>query len=112
MPPTPMRFAQLRLKDVIAVSPLASASGPWPKHGPHHDSRISAPTDRKTSAIDSPPRRGSVRSISFFTAPEPGKMTNSFAAFVAPFFFAALITSAGSRRSLYPPLVHDPVKAL
>src|SRR6202008_165213 len=54
-PPYPMRFCQFRLNDVIAHCPVASASGPCPKHGPHHDWRIWPPTDRNTSAIDSPP---------------------------------------------------------
>src|SRR5438093_650211 len=107
-----MRFAQFRLKDVIALSPLRSASGPWPKHGPHHDSRITAPAARKTSAIDSPPRRGSAFSMSRFTPPEPGKMTNSFVARDVPFARAARRTSAASRRSPYPPFVQDPMNAL
>src|SRR5438046_10228435 len=103
-----MRFVQLRLNDVIALSPFFSASGPWPKHGPHHDSRISAPAARKTSAIDSPSRRGSVFSMSRFTAPDPGKTTNSLAARVVPFARAARMTRAASRRPLYTPLVHGP----
>src|SRR5206468_4110364 len=39
-PPTPIRFCQLRLNDVIARCPFCSASGPCPKQGPHHDCRI------------------------------------------------------------------------
>src|SRR5512142_556637 len=111
-PPTPMRLAQLRLNDEIAVSPFVSASGPCPKHGPHHDSRMTAPTERNTSPMLSPPRRGSPRSISRFTPPDPGNTMNSFAARVAPFFRAAAMTSAASSRSEYPPFVHDPMNAL
>src|SRR2546423_3735814 len=79
-PPTPMRLVQLRLNEVIALSPFFSASGPWPKHGPHHDSRISAPAARNTSAIHSPSRRGSLFSMSRFTPPERGTTTDPFAA--------------------------------
>ena len=52
-----MRFCQLRLKVVMARCPGLSASGPWPKHGPHHDSRIWPPAPRRTSAIDAPPNQ-------------------------------------------------------
>ena len=72
------------LNDVMARWPGCSASGPWPKHGPHHDWRISAPTDRSTSAIDSPPRRLSGRSIWRPTPPLPGNTTNARAALTAP----------------------------
>ena len=66
--------------------------------------------DRNTLAIVSPPRRGSgVDSICSATWPDPGKTTKSVAAFVAPFFLASYTTSAASRRSSYPPLVHDPM---
>ena len=107
-----MRFVQLRLNEVIALSPFASASGPCPKQGPHHEARISAPASRSTCAMLAPPRRGSGRSMSRFTAPEPGKTTNSFAARFAPLSRAALRTSAASRRSSYPPFVHEPMNAL
>src|SRR6267143_896747 len=107
-----MRFCQLRLNDVMATSPFFKASGPWPKHGPHQDSRILAPTDRNTAAIDSPPSRGSGFSISRLTPPDPGKMTNSFGAFSKPCSRPDRITSAASSKSSYPPLVHDPMKAL
>ena len=50
--------------------------------------------------------------MSRFTAPDPGKTTNSLAARVVPFARAARMTSAASRRSLYPPFVHDPMNAL
>src|SRR5262249_27690929 len=53
-PPRPMRLVQLRLNDVMARSPFVSASGPCPKHGPHHESRISAPSARNTAATESP----------------------------------------------------------
>src|SRR6267143_5676526 len=107
-----MRLVQFRLNEVMALSPFFNASGPWPKHGPHHDSRISAPAARKTSASDSPPSRGSVFSMSRFTPPEPGNTMNSFTARDVPFARAARRTSAASRRSPYPPFVHEPMNAL
>ena len=61
---------------VIARSPFARESGPWPKHGPHHERRMTPPTDRNTSAIDSPPRRGSGISICRPTPPDPGKIAS------------------------------------
>jgi hypothetical protein len=98
-PPTPIRFCQFRLNDVIARCPGASASGPCPKHGPHHESRIAAPAPRSTLAIDSPPSRGSGFSMSVFTPPEPGKTTKSFTDRVSPARLAARTTSAAARRS-------------
>ena len=59
-----MRFCQLRLKVVIARCPPARASGPWPKHGPHHDCadlrRRRRGTRRRSTRRSS---RGSGRSI-------------------------------------------------
>ena len=94
-----MRFVQLRLNDVIARWPADSASGPWPKQGPHHDCRISPPTERNTAAIDSPSSRGSAVSIWRFTPPEPGKITNGLAVLPNPARRAAWITSAADSRS-------------
>src|SRR3989442_701271 len=91
--------ADARLRRVPARGIERSATGPCPKHGPHHDARISAPAERNTEAIDSPPSRGSERSMSFFTSPDPGKTTNPRGALSRPFARAARMTSAASSRS-------------
>ena len=57
------------------------------------------PTERKTSAIDSPPSLESAFSMSRLTPPEPGKMTNSRAVRSRPASRAARITSAACSRS-------------
>jgi hypothetical protein len=66
--PRPMRFCQLRLKDVIARWPLTSASAPCPAR-PHHEWRIRPPAARGTSAIDSRPDIW--LPICRFTPPDP-----------------------------------------
>ena len=62
-----------------ALRPSRARPGPGRSTARTTTARISPPTERNTSAIDSPPSRGSGCSICAPTPPEPGKTTNSFA---------------------------------
>jgi hypothetical protein len=90
-----MRFCQLRLNEVMARCPGSSASGPWPKQGPHHDCADlpADPAEDVGDRLAAQPRIGPLDQPRL-TPPEPGNTTNSFCAFVSPCARAATSTSA------------------